>query len=493
MRSSLTTARLTLRCFTPADFDALFALTRQPEITDILPDWAMSAAQLQDYLHWWQDNYPQFDPQKPAWLYAVCLTASGELIGWVGLWPKEGLDSPFPEVAYALSRDHRRQGYMSEAVIAACSELHTQCPDLPAIVAIVKDWHAASRGVVTRAGFLPRGTATLPDDGEFDFFVLPRPQLARRFPVRLRPARESEAGLLAALQTAAYREHARRWGPWNPDASAAAGPGGHDSPELIRYLIRSAHYLVIEAGGVMAGAVCVEGPYGREGYIAWLFIDPALGKQGLGQQALAALDAQFPEVDCWNLGTSLRSEDNRRFYLRCGYQETGCDAAFRYFRRQRRESQPQPGHYSGVALAQPYWHDSLLNEALFYDCALPGLRLANSTMIDAHFHNVNVTGLRIGDARLAGLELCHASWGGAYLHDLARGWHDDHAPVRLERVDLGSASIADCELRDARLVDCDLRDARIEGGRLDGLLIAGVPYAELRAAWEARLAAPQTA
>ncbi|QZA77942.1 GNAT family N-acetyltransferase [Deefgea tanakiae] len=472
MQSQLHTSRLVLRQFTDADFDSLFALTREAEISNILPDWKMTQEQMQSYLRCWvTQGYPHFDPAKPEMLYAICL--GEQLIGWVGLWPKEGLDSPFPEVAYALSREHRGCGYASEAVKAACSELFIHCPDLPALVAIVKDWNTPSQRVVINAGFLPRGTATVQDDGEFDLFILPRPELSKIAAVTLRPALESEADLLAYIQKQAFLEHYQRWGAWNPSDSDAAGSAGHDSPHLLRHLIRTAHYFVIEIAGVVAGGICVEGPYANKAYVSWFFVDPAFGRQGIGRHALALVESHFPAVDCWNLGTSARSEDNARFYLSCGYQESAADNAFRYFTRQVRETAPPANHFNGQSIDKPCWSDSFFEQAQFYDCALPNFRLASSTMTDAHFHNVNVSGLCIGDARMARLELCHSSWGGAYLHDLGRGWHGDHDPVRMARVDLGYAQIE----------DCDLRGAHIQGGQLDGLKINGIPYAELLAAW----------
>lgn len=473
MRPLLKTTHLVLRRFSHADFDSLYALTQQPEISDILPDWKMTPKQLQAYLGYWTtEGYAQFDSAKPAMWYAICL--GEQLIGWLGLWPKEGLDSPFPEVAYALSREHRGKGYASEAVEVACAEIFENCPAVPAVIAIVKDWNTSSQGVVQNAGFLSRGTVTLADGEEFNLFILPRPQLAKTATVRLRPAIDSEAEQLAEIQKQAFLEHYQRWGAWNPAGSDAAGSAGHDSPHLIRYLIHSAHYFAIEIAGIIAGGICVEGPYANKGYISWFFVDPAFGRQGVGRQALALIDPQFPEVDCWNLGTSARSKDNQRFYLNCGYQEIGVDESFRYFKRDVRETEHKANHFSDQSLDKPCWSDSFFAHAQFYECGLPHFQLASSTMTDARFHNVNVTGLRIGDARLAGLELCHSSWGGAYLHDLSRGCHADHAPVRIARVDLGEAQID----------DCDLRGAHIQGGQLDGLKINGIDYADLLSAWE---------
>ncbi|WP_028449056.1 GNAT family N-acetyltransferase [Chitinibacter tainanensis] len=469
MLSSLTTARLVLRRFSLADLDAMLALTAQAEILAVLPDWAMSRPQLTDYLSWWIAHYAEFDPQAPEWLAAICLRDSGELIGWLGIWPKIGLNETGPEIAYALSPAHWGQGLMAEAVRAFTQAIFAQCPHLPAVLAIVKDWNQGSLRVVQKAGFISRGEVTLDDGEPFTFWRLPRPDLLA-WPLQLRRATQADVRELAAMQTAAYVEHAKRWGPWNALDNPAAGPGGYNSAEMIRYLIEAAQYWVVSLGEVLVGGVCVEGPFARDISINWFFIDPAFGRKGLGQHVLQLLEAQYPTAQSWSLGTSAASADNARFYQRCGYQETDCSGGYRYFRKEVAAAVPE-------APSQPHgFLGEYRPELHVVDCGWPDLQIVNSSIERARLHNVNATGLRIGDARLAGLEICHASWGGAHLHDLALGWHGDVQPVRLSRVDLSGA----------RLEDCDWQGAQIQGGQLDGLVIEGVPYAELRAAWLAQ-------
>ncbi|AOX99500.1 GNAT family N-acetyltransferase [Jeongeupia sp. USM3] len=169
----IATERLNLRAFTLDDIDALHALTLQPEITDILNDWAMSREQCTQWLTWHCTRYDDFNPAQPSLPFAICLP-TGEMIGWLGIWPKPSVKVDLPEVAYAISRDHRGQGYVSEAVRAASSWLFERGP-LPALMAIVKPAHDHSRRVLLRSGFTCQGTVECADDGTFDYFVLARP------------------------------------------------------------------------------------------------------------------------------------------------------------------------------------------------------------------------------------------------------------------------------------------------------------------------------
>lgn len=60
-----------LRPFAAEDDEALYALTRQTEITDMLPDWRMTEAQLADFLQFVIGSYAKFDPQDVRILLAV--------------------------------------------------------------------------------------------------------------------------------------------------------------------------------------------------------------------------------------------------------------------------------------------------------------------------------------------------------------------------------------------------------------------------------------
>ncbi|WP_288841253.1 GNAT family N-acetyltransferase [uncultured Deefgea sp.] len=472
MQTSLSTARLVLRPFTSNDFTALRALTQQAEIIDILPDWAMSDAQLRDYLAAWQQFYLTEHEPISEWLYAVTLAKSNELIGWVGIWPKDGLQSSFPEVAYAISREHRQCGLTTEAV-AAATQAFFASSNTAALVAIVKDWNIGSRRVVEKTGFVPRGKTALPDEGEFDLFILPRPNLASTAAVQLRAATTDDAEQLAAIQRAAYLAHARRNGPWSSD-SDSAGSGGYDCPHKMAYAIATSHYFAIEVASVCVGGIAYLGPIAGQAYVEYLHVDPAFGRQGIATQALAQLEGLVPQANSWSLSTSAHSKDNERFYVQCGYQVADRDDNCVTFIRHLRHNPSKPQHHIGLNLNANDWHDCAIAEATFFSSNLNGSRFIDTCMQDAQLHNVNLTRLSIGDARLGGVKIAHASWGGAHLHDLARGWHGDNEPVTIER----------CDLAGAQIRDCDLRQAQIHSEQLEGLQINGVAYAELLAAWQ---------
>ena len=474
MKTSLTTVRLVLRSFSALDFAALRALTRQPEITDILPDWAMSDKELVAYLAAWESLYLRFNPQNPEWLFAMTLAEGGELIGWVGIWPKDGLDSAFPEVAYAISRDYRGLGLVSEAVQAATAELFA-CSPLPAIVGIVKDWTQPSYRVLDHAGFLPRGKVTVSGEGEFDLRVLSRPGLAQSAPVVLRAATVADAPALAAVQKMAYLDNARRWGPWSSD-SASAGPGGYDVPGHVAYMIQMSHYYVIELAGVMVGGTGCQGPIAGKVFVEYLHIDPAFGRQGLAGKALLLLEELIPAGNIWLLATSAHSLDNQRFYQKCGYRIVGSEPDAVYFERQLRPNAPGAEHHLQQKLDYNSWSDCAMADAIFYNCNLENSRFIDVNMVGVKLHNANLSGLSIGDARLARLKISNASWGGAHLQDLARGWHPDDEVVVMER----------CDLAGAQITDCDLRQAQITSQQLDGLMINGIAYSDLLQAWQQR-------
>lgn len=56
------TQSLRIREFARSDLDALYALTRQSAITDILPEWKMGTEQLSGFLDFVVGSYVKFNP-----------------------------------------------------------------------------------------------------------------------------------------------------------------------------------------------------------------------------------------------------------------------------------------------------------------------------------------------------------------------------------------------------------------------------------------------
>ncbi|WP_256757505.1 GNAT family N-acetyltransferase [Cohnella sp. WQ 127256] len=167
------TNELTLRPFTKEDASALFELTRQTEITDILPDWNMTEQQLDDFLDFVISSYETFNPGDVRILLAMEHREDKQLIGWCGVFPNDMLNEADREVAYALSKDYRNQGFATEAVIGMVSHILNHSL-LEQIVAIVKPFNKASIRVIEKAGFKKLRRITLSDKADYDYFTLVR-------------------------------------------------------------------------------------------------------------------------------------------------------------------------------------------------------------------------------------------------------------------------------------------------------------------------------
>jgi GNAT superfamily N-acetyltransferase len=81
------------------------------------------------------------------------------------------------------------------------------------------------------------------------------------------------------------------------------------------------NYTMLKAvsGKVIVGSV--RGQINEEGacYIGRLMVHPDFQKRGIGSRLLAAIEAAFPKVPKYTLGTGQKSVDNLRLYQKLGY------------------------------------------------------------------------------------------------------------------------------------------------------------------------------
>jgi RimJ/RimL family protein N-acetyltransferase len=113
-----------LREFIIADLDRFHSLTWQSEINEFLPGWNVSKEKRED----WFINYEI--PENKQFLNAVSTDGnigefrlrlgiiskeSGEFIGWCCTGIKDELPPPNREIMFAISKDHRGQGYTTQA------------------------------------------------------------------------------------------------------------------------------------------------------------------------------------------------------------------------------------------------------------------------------------------------------------------------------------------------------------------------------------------
>ena len=109
----LTTERLILREMTHDDFDALYKVLADPAIMQHYP-YAFDDARVKGWIARNIDRYRIFG----FGLWAVCLRATGEMIGDCGLTMQLIGDQIKPEIGYHIRADHQRRGYAAEAAKA---------------------------------------------------------------------------------------------------------------------------------------------------------------------------------------------------------------------------------------------------------------------------------------------------------------------------------------------------------------------------------------
>ncbi|RDG30454.1 GNAT family N-acetyltransferase [Streptomyces corynorhini] len=149
---TLTTERLLLRPFTPADADAVNTACQDPDIqrwTTIPSPYERQHAQ-----HFVERIAPDGWRDDTAYAFGVRLGADGPPLGAVALqFPRSGAW----EVGYWTAPGHRGRGYTTEAVRAISHWAFT------ALGAVRVEWraevgNAGSRAVAEKAGFTLEGT-----------------------------------------------------------------------------------------------------------------------------------------------------------------------------------------------------------------------------------------------------------------------------------------------------------------------------------------------
>lgn len=150
---TVTTERLTLRAFTPADQRAYAALRADPDVVRFLPGGEalvpfadeIAASRLAAFREAWTRGYG---------VWAVEETATGAFVGQAGLASMER--SAEVEVLYALGRRFWGRGYAREAAAAAL-RFGFETVGLNRIVAFVVPENAASARVLAAVGLRPTG------------------------------------------------------------------------------------------------------------------------------------------------------------------------------------------------------------------------------------------------------------------------------------------------------------------------------------------------
>lgn len=125
-------------------------------------------------------------------------------------------------------------------------------------------------------------------------------------------AQINDAPEILALQKLAYQSEAELYNDYNL-------PPLVQTPAELKAELEEVVCLKAVQGGRIIGSVRAREQEGTC-HIGRLIVHPAWQGQGLGQKLMAAIEAEFPEAERFELFTGFLSQRNLRFYARQGYE-----------------------------------------------------------------------------------------------------------------------------------------------------------------------------
>ncbi|MEU8778873.1 GNAT family N-acetyltransferase [Streptomyces sp. NPDC048606] len=150
----LTTPRLDLRPFGPADEDEVYAAAQDPDIQR----WTLVPSPY-ERVHaraFVNEIVPTGWREDTAYSFAVRLGAGGPLVAAIGVHVHLAFGERAHEIGYWATKEHRGHGYMTEAVLGVARWAFTE------LGSVRLEWRAeagngASRAVAEKAGFRVEG------------------------------------------------------------------------------------------------------------------------------------------------------------------------------------------------------------------------------------------------------------------------------------------------------------------------------------------------
>lgn len=148
----ITTENIVIRAFAKKDLENLYAIVREAAIYRFMPDWADEFLTPQDYeslIDWFIEQQDTTDITIGR-RYAVASPDTDDMIGMVGVGLDETLNEV--EIAYFMSENNRRKGYMKEA-IDALGEWCFQVSDIKYLILTIDCANIPSNKLAEKCGF----------------------------------------------------------------------------------------------------------------------------------------------------------------------------------------------------------------------------------------------------------------------------------------------------------------------------------------------------
>lgn len=145
--------------------------------------------------------------------------------------------------------------------------------------------------------------------------------------LRLELATPDDAESLAAISRRSFESDV------DVGLAKPGGPPGYASTkwQLDMMARASAYWKILLDETLVGGAIVISHPRGRY-YLARIFLDPAVHRQGIGSRAMRLLFDAYPEARLWNLETPPWNIRTRAFYEKLGFEvvsETKTDVFFK--------------------------------------------------------------------------------------------------------------------------------------------------------------------
>lgn len=144
----LETERLLLRELTQDDYDALYGVLADPDISAHYP-YTFDETRVRNWISRNRERY-----RKDGFgLWAVVLKETGEMIGDCGITMQNIHGQLLPEIGYHIRKDQQRKGYASEAA-AACIRYAFEQYNFPAVYSYMKYTNIPSRKTALKNGMV---------------------------------------------------------------------------------------------------------------------------------------------------------------------------------------------------------------------------------------------------------------------------------------------------------------------------------------------------
>ncbi len=131
-------------------------------------------------------------------------------------------------------------------------------------------------------------------------------------------ATPSDAAALTRVQTLTFDHDSRQHG-----RGEFGGPPGYNDEAWQIKVMQHWHYYKIVVDGAIVGGLIVSAMGGDHYELIRIYIDPAYQNQGIGAQAIAFIEKEYPQAKRWTLDTPLWALRNHHFYEKHGYVKIG--------------------------------------------------------------------------------------------------------------------------------------------------------------------------